>query len=172
MNELVEKFEKHISYKYYKHVDGSVVTLVEDNIGGRKGKYQVRFNIDDELIMIKDIEKMKLTKNSNYIIHPPSDCDFVLISMSKKKIYFIELKDTQFDKLEVKEQLQSGQKWADHLLFCANLTNIVDEHWKKINICVKYCHSRPSTTKIKPEEIQDEKIYFVKGNFFNLNKFR
>lgn len=172
MSEIVEKFNKHISYKYFVHVKDKSVTLREENEGGKKGAYNVKFAIDDELIVIKDVEEMKKRTNSNYIVDPPSDCDFILISIMKRKLYFVELKDTKVNHEEVKNQLVAGVKWADHLLFCANLNSLIDESWTKVNICVRHDYARPSLGKIKPEQIQGEKVYFVRGNTFTLNKFR
>lgn len=172
MKKIIDNFEKHISQDYYACVNAKIISLNEKNTGGKKGEYNVDFNIDDSLIVIRDIEKLKMTKNSNYIKAPPSDCDYILLSLNKKKIYFIELKDTDIKKTKVKKQIVAGHNWLNHLLFCADLHEKIIEDWKKINICVRYKSGRPSLQKSNTSEVQGEKIHFVIGNKFILNKFR
>lgn len=180
MGLLYEKFSRHIDeqfYKRYKTHPHDKLKLEEQNSGG-KHAYEVIFILlasekHDDILIIKNLEELK-TKHAKYIkMDPPKDCDYIIINETKQKIYYIELKDTDsYTHQSIKDQLDAGEKWLHHLLFCSHLDDSYIEGWKKFNICVKYNGGRNSFFPLEADNVAGKQIFFVKGNEFSLGKFR
>jgi len=109
MNKLREVVKK----TYISHEIGKKqLKLHEQNKSGKSkdkpytGKIQVADDI--EFLLLRDINH--LVHNIKYTNKTPPDCDYILINLTEKEIYFIELKgSSKFQLNKVKKQLKQGK---------------------------------------------------------------
>jgi len=138
MNKLREVVKK----TYISHEIGKKqLKLHEQNKSGKSkdkpytGKIQVADDI--EFLLLRDINH--LVHNIKYTNKTPPDCDYILINLTEKEIYFIELKgSSKFQLNKVKKQLQAGQKWLEHLCFCSSVDEQELNQFKRFQIWWEY----------------------------------
>lgn len=130
---------------------------------------KVRWAKDKEMIVIKPGE---IKRHSTYINERffPKDCDFVLIDIEDKNIFFIELKQSSGTSTAAKvaEQLKGGEAWIEHLFFIMGIKDEFEDFSKF------YIHSAcKSRARIKRNYLENKKngVYKINGPLLNLLPF-
>lgn len=169
MNKLIEVLkEQYVTYE----VGNKQLELYEQNNSGNSkdkpytGKIQVADDI--EFLILKDINH--LVHNIQYTKKTPPDCDYILINLTEKEIYFIELKgSSNFQLNNVKKQLQAGQKWLEHLCFCSSINEDLLDQFDRFQIWWE--HDLRMCQVIEPF-CQESGILKIKGNVLVLSKLQ
>lgn len=112
------------------------IELVEEKNGSN---FLIERINTEELVAIKNIEDLKhqYLKAGVGCVNP-KDCDYILIDSGKNRLYFIDLKyGKSGDIKSINEQLNAGEKWLEHFLFCANVPKIHLESFECFKVCLR-----------------------------------
>lgn len=146
------------------------VTLTENTNGVN---YKTTINLNSAIyskgsMFLVDLPEIK--KMANYLkirhsqgISPPKDCDYIIVNTEKEIAILIELKKTNksADKIEIKKQLRSGERWWRHLEFC------LKKGQYEVYRLVVYCESRQRAHEAMLNEVQG--FYEAHGGYFKLD---
>lgn len=177
---LVEKFEKYIKSDFFQ-VKTNVSKLVLTEEEGTK--YSVELNVSrpqNNFLIIHNLELLK-QEYALYLKQFPKDCDYIIIDLYKSNILFIELKNTSsYTNISAMEQLNAGQKWLEHLLFCSEFNDELKDY-SIYKILIKYMKTRPSKSRRVNQDgkgdlqvlkdVIGEKLIIFKGNNINIDAF-
>ncbi len=127
-----------------------------------------------DFLIIKNLEGLK--ENSGYIIkNPPKDCDYIIIDIYKKRVYVIELKHKKdFDRTsDLVKQLDAGECWLQHILFCTKNENILENpEWEKYWININTRCKRPIRKASRHDKTILDKNFIVRESKRPLRKIR
>ncbi|MFS7421259.1 hypothetical protein AB6878_09040 [Carnobacterium maltaromaticum] len=172
MKRLVENINK----EYVAHIEKikKISLYEENNSGNKKDKpYMVQFVLPDEsyeVIVVKNLEK--LSASLSYSKNTPSDCDYIIINLIEKEIYYIELKASNNFKLKkVSKQFLSGQQWLKHFCFCSDIENEDLETFTSFNVWWEFANGRLCSV-IEPHYTEETNILKVQGSIFILSKIQ
>lgn len=129
----------------------------------------VRWAKGKEMVVIKPGE---IKRHSTYINlrFLPKDCDYVLIDIEDKNIFFIELKQSSGTSTasKVAEQLKGGVAWIEHLFF---IMGIKDEYEDFSKFFIhSACNSR-ARSKRNYLGTKKNGVYKINGSQLNLLPF-
>lgn len=178
---IITNFNKYIQSHFFEvKTNVNKLILTED-----KGtKYNVQLNVSrphNSFLIIHNLEELK-QNHASYLKQYPKDCDYIIIDLHKSNILLIELKDTRSDtNTGIMRQLNAGQKWLEHLLFCSKSDYILSDY-PTYKIAIKYTPSRPSTTRrvnkssdrgdlYRSKDVIGEELITFKGNIINIDAF-
>lgn len=181
---IIENFRENLKPTYYEELRDVNYILLEEKKGE---KYIVEFNIatkPNHFLIIKDLEDLKM-QEAKYLINKPQDCDYIILDILKKIVYFVELKDTKITNAGFVEQLVAGERWLSHLLFCCRCEGedfiLENEDWCIKRIGVRYEKARPSRSVRSQrangsykrlENVSGKELFVFKGKYFHLEKVR
>ena len=135
-------------------------------------KEQISYNVTvswargKEMIIVSPEE---IKKRTNYIKRNalPKDCDYVLIDIVDKIIFYIELKNSNSSStaLEVSQQLKDGEWWIQHLFYLMGIENEYDEY--QVFFIHSVLDARPAqkSRNMKPNI---HNVFKMNGNKINL----
>lgn len=100
-------------------------------------------------------------------VHPPKDCDGIIIDLDSKIIYIIELKKSKKSSTseEIQEQLEAGENWLNHIAFCISLDISI---FKIIKVVAVVLGNR---SRKREYPIGDKGYYRVNGDCINCEYF-
>jgi len=167
---------ENINESYIEHDSSSDENLVlyeKNDSGNLKDKpYSGIFKKsrrDKDYLVLKNINE--LSSKLFYSKNTPSDCDYILINLEKKEIYYIEFKASNgFTKKSVEKQILAGHKWLEHFCFCSDVDLTILSEFKKYNIWWEY--DKRMCRSIEPFCLSDSDIIKVQGNIFCVSKIR
>lgn len=182
-DELGNMVSQTLKSSYFEIIENKrSIKLSEKNNDGNKNTKSYSFIIEltedlrkQKFLILKNLEELK--NYAHYLKSEPKDCDYVILNESLKLVIFIELKNTNCRKEEIIEQLYSGKKWAEHLLFCSGygsseLKDSIFDGWQTHYICLNYKRGR---RVVQRGSSQNQHVYrnmsanFLKGNRFQFN---
>lgn len=143
------------------------IDIKESENGGQYSCHIILLHKSDYIVIFP--EKMK--ELTSYINNgqSPRDCDAIIIDETRSIAYFVELKSIAKTSSQesVKEQLDAGEKWFDHLLF------IIGEdktRYKRVRIRCNV-RARNKVTGRLDNELQDCGHYVAMGQKLFLNRY-
>lgn len=176
---IIANFEKYIHHHFFR-VETNVRKILLTEEKGRE--YEVQLNVsraENRFLLINNLEELK-KEYATYLKQHPKDCDYIILDLYEKNIFLIELKDTDVTNVDIMNQLNAGQKWLEHLLFCCDCTDSILD-WETFKIGVRYHDTRPSRSKRvnqnnrgdlqRFKEIRGENLITFKGKTVNLDAF-
>lgn len=97
------------------------------------------------------IEPSKMKEQTKYLKQKPKDCDYVILDFNRNIAYFIELKLSAQSSTAKStfDQLKSGQKWIEHLMFLLGHDDIINK-FKKFYICCKHDSRQDRKKSLSP----------------------
>lgn len=179
-NNIIKKFKKYIHKNFFEiKTDVKKLILTESN----GANYQVQLNVGrpiNNFLIIHNLEELK-QNYAKYLKQFPKDCDYIIVDLYKHNILFIELKDTSsYTNISVMEQLNAGEKWLEHLLFCSESIQQFKDY-STYKILVKYSQARPSRSRRVNQsgrgdlqslkDVMGEKLITFRGNQINIDAF-
>lgn len=163
MSQIAENLKKYIKSKFYTElINEKQIKLTEESVND---KYEFSVNFakkENHYIIIRDLKDLK-ENYASYLVHHPEDCDYIFLDLIKKRIVFIDLKCRgRFNKSDARSQLEAGEHWLRHLLFCSDNPNLIeDPSWKKYWIVLNHRKSRPSVKTQYKDYIECEHKRFM-----------
>lgn len=173
MIDIVTNINYALKSEYYMEIKNQeYIKLIEKDNGGYEFHIEFANPQKNHYLVIQNLDVLK-KQAAIYIKNPPKDCDYILLDLNLKKIILIELKDREsFTKKHVVEQIEAGEKWLEHLLFCSNLPNLmIDDSWKKFWVALNYRENKRPARKTQYKDlINDTKrpLPVYEGNKFIL----
>lgn len=171
--DIVKNINYAIENEYHMEIKNQeYIKLIEKDNGGYEFHIELANPQKNHFLVIQNLNELK--KNAAaYIKNPPKDCDYIMLDLNLKKIIFIELKDREsFTKKRVVEQIEAGEKWLEHLLFCSDLPNLMeDTSWAKFWVALNYRENKRPARKTQYKDlIKDTKrpLPVYEGNNFIL----
>lgn len=141
-------FEKKANYK----VD---FLLPPKSINGYK------INLED----IKELCEFLVKPQPNSRIHPPKDCDSIILDVDNNIFYLIELKESNSNNNNhsARDQLNAGLEWLKFLCFCLNI------EFSSYKTYLVHVIVNPSFNFAKGHKT-DDGIIKISGNSISLRK--
>lgn len=143
--DIVEKFKTYLKDDFFYIIENQKDLKLTEN----KGKpYEVVLKVNrlySKFLVVHNLEVLK-KEHASYLKQHPKDCDYILLDLIEHVVYVVELKDTDTTSGEFLKQLRSGEYWLQHLLFCCQVEQYV-ENWSVKRIGIRYTPSRPSRVR-------------------------
>lgn len=134
---MIFNLDLSLKDEYLENYSGEKsIELVEEKNGS---SFLIERINTEELVAIKNIEDLKhqYLKSGEGCVNP-KDCDYILIDSEKNRLYFIDLKYGTAGSIQsINEQLNAGEKWLEHFLFCANVPKIDWESFDCFRVCFR-----------------------------------
>lgn len=150
---IVEQFSAYIKEDFfYTAKNEKALHLVEE-----KGTpYEVVIKVDRETSTFLVIHNLEALKNdfAHYLKQAPKDCDYVILDLIEEVVYVIELKDTATTNSSLMKQLEAGENWLNHLLFCCRIEDFT-KGWPVKRLGIRYDAARPTKAR-RPRRVDSD----------------
>lgn len=148
--EIIENFNSYIKEDFFYIIENQNRLKLVENKGT---PYEVVLKVDKQsskFLVIHNLEQLK-KEYALYLKQHPKDCDYIILDLMEEVVYVVELKDTDTTSGEFMKQLRSGEYWLEHLLFCCQLEQYI-ENWDVKRVGVRYHPTRPSKIR-RPKRV-------------------